>query len=152
MLSKRHSLQARYEGDQSAQPLEVLKREARLAHRSPHLQKKHLPGPDTIDWLDESGALYHHEGPYDATLSARNTCLASSPVEAVKASNEEALKATPGEKIRDALERHRPLDGVADVPSGARDFLGRRMEYEEGSDLMIEDGNYKRWPGVVRSI
>ncbi|KAH0562104.1 hypothetical protein GP486_003196 [Trichoglossum hirsutum] len=148
MISKRHSLQARYEGDQSAQPLEVPKSEASLTHRSPHLREKHLPGPDTIDWLDESGALYHHEGPYDATLLARNTCLANSPVEAVKTSNEEALKATPREKIRDALEKHRPLDGVAIVRSGDRDFSGRRMEYEEGSDLMIEEGNYKRWSGV----
>ncbi|KAH0539090.1 hypothetical protein FGG08_004328 [Glutinoglossum americanum] len=147
-LRQGHLLQARYKGDRSAEPLEVLKREARRAHRSPHLQRKHLPGPDTVDWLDESGALYHHEGPYDATLLARNTCLANSPVEAVKTSNEEALKATPREKITDALEKHRPLDGVAVVRSGARGLSGQRMEYEEGSDLMVEDGNYKRWPGV----
>ena len=92
--------------------------------------------------------LYHHEGPYDATLLARNTSLANSPVAAVKRSNEEALKATPKEKIKDALERHRPLDGVADVRSGTADFLGRRLEYEEGPDLMVEEGLHK-WSGIV---
>jgi len=109
----------------------------------------HHPGPDIVDWLDESGALYHHEGPYDATLLARNISLANSPVAAVKGSNEKALKATPREKVRDALERHRPLDGVAEVRSGATDLLGRRLEYEEGPNLMVEEGNYKRWSGVV---
>jgi Pal1 cell morphology protein len=144
-----HSVQARHRGDQGAGPLETLKREAIRAHRSPHLQRTQLPGPDTIDWLDRSGTLYHHEGPYDATLLARNISLANSPVAAVKESNEEALKATPKEKIKDALERHRPLDGVADVRSGTVDFLGRRLEYEEGPNLMIEGGKYKRWSGVV---
>ncbi|KAI9764993.1 MAG: hypothetical protein M1840_007915 [Geoglossum simile] len=147
-LQRSHSVQARYRGDQGARPLEILRREAKRAYRSPHLQRTQLPGPDMVDWLDGTGMLYHHEGPYDATLLARNTSPANSPVAAVRRSNEEALKATPREKIKDALERHRPLDGVADVRSGASDFLGRRLEYEEGPDLMVEEGKYKRWPGV----
>lgn len=28
--------------------------------------------------------------------------------------------------------------------------MGRSYDYEEGADMMIENGgNYKRWPGVV---
>ena len=77
--------------------------------------------------------------------------LINSPVEAVSGSNEEALKATPREKIKDSIERHRPLDGVASVPSGLSDRNGNTYNYEEGTDLMIE-GNYKRWPGVASSI
>lgn len=76
-------------------------------------------GPDSIDSLDNIGpGAYHHGGPYDATLLARNTSSAFSPVEAVKGSNEEALKATPTENIQDSIARHRPLDGVATVPPG----------------------------------
>ena len=96
------------------------------------------------------GGAYHHDGPYDATLLARNMSFTSSPVEAVAASNEEALKATPREKIVDSVQKHRPLDGVAIVPPGVTDREGRVYHYEEGTDMMIEDGgNYKRWPGVV---
>ena len=33
------------------------------------------------------------------------------------------------------------------------DSMGRKYEYEEGADMMIENGgNYKRWPGVVCPI
>lgn len=97
------------------------------------------------------GGAYHHEGPFDATLLAKNLSYKSSPVEAVRRTNLEALKATPREKIQDSVERHRPLDGVARVPPGMADENGRVYNYREGADLMIEDGgNYKRWPGVVR--
>lgn len=146
------SLSSRFPGDQSHRPLDMLKHDAVLANRSPHLRKKHLPGFDTIDSLDTIGGSYHHGGPFDATLLARNTSNTISPVQAVSASNLEALKATPAEKIRDSVERHRPLDGVANVPSGMPDRAGRVYNYEEGTDLMIEDGNYKRWPGVVSII
>lgn len=61
----------------------------------------------------------------------------------------EALRATPVEKIKDSVERHRPLEGVATIPPGMPDQSGHVYSYEEGADLMIEDGNYKRWPGVV---
>lgn len=146
------SLTSRFPGDQSHHPLDMLKQDAKLAHRAPHLRKRHLPGPDTIDSLDTIGGAYHHEGPFDATLLARNT-HPFSPVQAVSASNMEALKATPHEKIKDSLERHRPLDGVAVVPPGMSDRSGRIYNYEEGADLMIEDGgNYKRWPGVVSVV
>lgn len=97
----------------------MIKRDTKLANRAPHLRKKNHVGPDAIDSLDNIGpGAYHHEGPYDATLLARNTSSAFSPVEAVRASNEEALKATPKEKIQDSIEKHRPLDGVAIVPPG----------------------------------
>ncbi|KAI9877584.1 MAG: hypothetical protein M1830_003513 [Pleopsidium flavum] len=144
-----NSLTSRFPGDQSHRPLDMLKHNAKLANRAPHLRKKHLPGPDTIDSLDTIGGSYHHEGPFDATLLARNTSSPISPVQAVRASNIEALKATPREKIQDSVERHRPLDGVAIVPPGMLDRYGRTYKYEEGTDMMIEDGgNYKRWPGV----
>lgn len=132
-------------------PLDFVRRDTLLAHRSPHLRKKHQPGPDSIDKLDTVGAGYHHEGPYDATLLARNTSFTSSPVEALRGTNREALKATPDEKIQDSLRKHMPLDGTAVVPPGLPDRDGRVYSYEEGTDMMIENGgNYKRWPGLVR--
>ncbi|KAI9668967.1 MAG: hypothetical protein M1829_005195 [Trizodia sp. TS-e1964] len=144
-----NSLGERFEGDQSHRPLDMLKRDAKLANRAPHLRRKQIPGPDTIDNLDSPvGGPYHHGGPYDVTLLARNIEFMSSPVAAVKDSNNEALRATPKEYIIDAIEKHKPLDGVAVIPPGVPDRLGRTLNYEEGTDLMIEVGNYKRWPGV----
>ena len=142
-----NSLSSRFPGDQSHRPLEIIRKETKAAHRAPHLRKKYTVGPDTIDKLDVIGGRYHHDGPFDATLLARNL-FTNSPVEALSGSNEEALKATPRERIKDSIERHRPLDGVAAVPSGMTDRNGNTYDYEEGTDLMIE-GNYKRWPGVV---
>lgn len=135
-------------------PLDAIKKDNKAAHRSPHLRKKHVPAADTIDVLDKTfGFAYHHEGPYDATLLRRNLIPQYSPIEAVRGSNEEALKATPREHIRDALERHIPLTGTAVIPSGEEDHSGRRMSYEEGADLMrepdAEGGAYKRWPDMV---
>jgi len=147
------SLGQRYPGDNSNRPLDIIRKESKLANRSPHLRKKHIPGADSIDSLDASflGGPYHHGGPYDATLMARNTSYKNSPVEAVRGSNEEALRATPRENIRDALDKHVPLQGVAVIPPGMRDLSGREMRYEEGADLMREPeaggGAYKRWPG-----
>ena len=146
------SLSERFPGDQTHRPLDTIRRESKRAHRSPHLRRGHIPGPDSIDRLDIIGGTYHHEGPYDAALLARNLSHKTSPLQAVRASNEEALKATPMEKIQDSVERHRPLDGVATISPGMKDLSGRVMQYEEGSNMMIEDGgDYKRWPGVVRS-
>jgi len=102
-----------------------------------------LPGVDTIDALDTVPGLgtYHHEGPFDATLASRNLNSKFSPVAAVAESNARALEATPPEKIREALEGHRPLDGVAIVPPGERDESGRVYEYEE-NNLMEGLGKY----------
>ena len=131
----------------------MIKQDAKTAHRAPHLRKKYQVGADSIDRLDNSTGSYHHEGPFDATLLARNTSYTSSPIEAVRASNEEALKATPREMIKDSVDKHRPLDGVAMVPPGIPDRYGNTYNYEEGTDMMIENspegGAYKRWPGVV---
>jgi len=152
------SLGERYPGDISHRPLDQLRKEAKAADRSPHLKKKHMPGADSIDSLDDTavGGAYHHEGPYDATLLARNTSLQTSPVEAVRDSNAEALRATPRENIRDALEKHVPLQGTATIPPGMAGLNGRPMEYEEGADLMREPdapgGAYKRWEDVVCEI
>ena len=133
----------------------MLKKDAKAANRSPHLRKKHQPGADSIDKLDDlfpTGA-YHHEGPYDATLLARNTSHRDSPVEAVSTVNEEALKATPREMVKDSVEKHRPLDGTAMIPPGMRDRYGNKYEYEEGTDMMRannpEGGAYRRWPDMV---
>ncbi|KAF8865314.1 hypothetical protein BDZ45DRAFT_736426 [Acephala macrosclerotiorum] len=148
------SLGERYPGDMSHRPLDQLRKEAKAANRAPHLRKKHLPGADTIDSLDRSmlGGPYHHEGPYDATLLARNTSYKSSPVEAVRGTNEEAIRATPRERIKDSLDRHVPLQGTAVIPPGMAGVDGKPMEYEEGADLMREPdapgGAYKRWDHV----
>lgn len=142
----------------SHRPLEQLRKEAKAANRSPHLRKKHLPGADTIDSLDRTmfGLAYHHEGPYDATLLARNTSSKYSPVEAVRGTNEEAIRATPKEYIKDSLTKHVPLQGTAVIPPGELGFDGRPMEYEEGADLMREEdapgGAYKRWDGFVSLV
>jgi hypothetical protein len=97
--------------------------------------------------------LYHHEGPYDATLLSRNTSKNFSPIDAVRGSNAEALKATPKEHIKDALDKHVPLYGTATAPPGSRLISGEVMNYAEGADLMretdAEGGAYKRWEGVV---
>ena len=131
----------------------MIKRDAKLANRHPHLRKKHIVGSDTIDRMDTLGG-FHHDGPYDATLLARNTSHRDSPVEAVSATNEETLRATPREMIQDSVKKHRPLDGVAMVPPGMEDRYGNVYNYQEGADMMIENspegGAYKRWPGVVR--
>ena len=139
----------------SHRPLDQLRKETKAANRAPHLRKKHLPGADIIDSLDRSmlGGPYHHEGPYDATLLARNTSYKSSPVEAVRGTNEEAIRATPREKIKDSLDRHVPLQGTAVIPPGMAGVDGKPMEYEEGADLMREPdapgGAYKRWDHVA---
>lgn len=110
-----------------------------------------------IDSLDNSiFGSYHHEGPYDATLLARNTSYNSSPLAAVRDSNNEALKATPRENIQDSLTKHVPLQGTAVIPPGAVSWDGRRMDYEEGADLMREEdapgGAYKRWDFIVSCV
>ncbi|KAI0995462.1 hypothetical protein K3495_g12717 [Podosphaera aphanis] len=145
------SLGERFPGDMSHRPLEQLRKETKAAHRAPHLKKKHLPGTDTIDSLDSSafGLLYHHGGPYDATLLAPNRNQKYAPIEALKSSNDEALRATPKDYIRDALQKHMPLQGTATIPAGMRGYDGQIMLYEEGADLMREadapGGAYRRW-------
>ncbi|KAL8864041.1 MAG: hypothetical protein Q9174_007484, partial [Haloplaca sp. 1 TL-2023] len=121
------SLSARYQGDRSHRPLEIIAREQKLAHRSPHLRKNYHHGADSIDQLDISGgpSAWHHEGPFDAASLARNRQYKNSPIEAIAGSNAEALKATAEEKINDSLRKHRPLDGVALVPPGEADRNGR---------------------------
>ena len=147
-----NSLTERFPGDNSVHPLDTIKHENNVARHAPHLNKKHMPGADVVDMLDDAtGGRYHHEGPYDAAMLARNTSHESSPLAALKTTNQEALKATPNEKIQDSLRNHRPLDGVAEIPPGSTDEMGRRYNYEEGTDMMIANGgNYGRWPGVVR--
>lgn len=153
-LSRGNSLKERYPGDKSHRPLDQLRHDEKVAHRAPHLRKKNMQGADVIDRLDKASILrYHHEGPYDAASIARNRVEKYSPLAAVRDSNEEALKATPRENIIDSLQRHRPLEGVANIPPGMPDRFGRVLEYEEGADLQREPGgDYRRWPGVVSSI
>ena len=134
-------------------PLDQLAKEKATADRSKHVTKKHAVRPDTIDSLDNSGlGSYHHEGPYDATLFARNNSWKSSPVAAVASENQEALRATPHEKIVDSVQRHRPLDGVASYPPGTVDRNGQMYQYREGENMMTEEnaggGPYKRWAGL----
>lgn len=136
----------------------MLKRDHRAADRAPHL---HNPGrqqpSDPIDVLDSTGpvpgARYHHEGPFDAAMKQRNANKTLAPVEAVRDTNMEALKATPPEFVQDSLVKHVPLQGTAVVPPGMQDLSGRTMEYSEGADLMresdAEGGPYRRWEHVV---
>ncbi|KAK3111610.1 hypothetical protein LTR53_012952, partial [Teratosphaeriaceae sp. CCFEE 6253] len=146
------SLKERFPGDESHKPLDVIRRDSKKAHRSPHLNKRHLPGPDVIDRLDPAlgGRAYHHEGPYDAAALAKNTKYDKySPVAALQTTNEEALRATPRENVQDAVRKHKPLDGTAAVPPGVPDQFGRTLRYEEGEDmaqLPSDDAGYKRWP------
>ena len=150
-LTRGGSLRERYPGDLSHRPLDQIRQDTKRAHRAPHLRKKNFTGMDTIDRLDRSTFSYHHEGPYDAANLSRNRDWKHSPVAAVADSNEEALRATPRENIVDAIERHRPLEGVANIPPGMPDRFGRILDYEEGADLQREPGgDYRRWPGVVR--
>lgn len=161
-LHRAGSLSARFPGDMSHRPLEVIKKEHRQADRlpQPHSSRRHHRAPkqpsDTIDSLDVSGpvgGIYHHDGPYDATMAARNTNKHYSPLSALQDSNMEALKATPREYIQDSLQKHVPLQGTAAIPPGMRDMSGRTMAYEEGADLMREPdapgGAYKRYDFIV---
>ncbi|KAK0630047.1 hypothetical protein B0T17DRAFT_527377 [Bombardia bombarda] len=151
------SLRERYPGDMSHRPLAMIQRERRAADRAPYLHTRHHKQPsDVIDALDHSGPVpetaYHHEGPFDATMQSRNTDKKYSPVEAVKSTNMEALKATPAEYLKDSLSKHVPLQGTAVIPPGMLDMSGRPMEYQEGADMMRErdagGGAYKRWDHV----
>lgn len=109
-----------------------------------------LVNPDIIDALDDVTAYsYHHEGPYDAVRPERNRDSKHSPLDAVKESNEEALRATPRHKIIDSINSHRPLDGTAFYPPGVTDREGHTYNYEEGSNLMNDFGNFMRMPGMV---
>jgi hypothetical protein len=151
-IARSGSLHQRYPGDTSHKPLEILKKNEKAAYRAPHLRKKNFNGADLIDRLDKTGFQYHHEGPYDAASLARNKHVKHSPVAAVASSNEEALRATPRESIMNSLEKHRPLEGVANIPPGMPDRFGRVLNYEEGTDLQREGpgGDYARWADVVR--
>ncbi|KAJ9615680.1 hypothetical protein H2200_001756 [Cladophialophora chaetospira] len=149
------SLSERFPGDASHRPLDTLTKEKHAADRARHATRKHRIQPDTIDNLDNTaGGAWHHGGPYDATLFARNNTT-NSPLAALADSNAEALKATPKEKIIDSVRGHRPLDGVATFAPGNMDRNGNVYNYEEGDNMMIEGGPeggaYKRWPGVQYS-
>ncbi|EPE06698.1 protein kinase [Ophiostoma piceae UAMH 11346] len=119
------------------------------SRRKSRAPKPGRPFADIIDRLDQSGPAYHHGGPYDATLASVNVNKKKSPLEAVKESNLEALKATPREYIHDSLTKHVPLQGTAIVPPGMADWNGQIMDYKEGADLMREPdaagGAYKRY-------
>lgn len=148
------SLRKRYPGDNTDHPLAMLEHDNQAAMRSPHLKRHHIPRPDTVDQLDDAAfGQYHHEGPYDAALFVRNTSYRNSPVAATGGMTQEALKATPKDKIKDSLNDHRPLDGTSIVPPGMQDQFGDVYNYEEGADLMrdpmAEGGPYRRMPGVT---
>ncbi|KAJ5114492.1 hypothetical protein NUU61_000251 [Penicillium alfredii] len=122
-----------------------LRRRSMQQKYSRHSQLVH---PDIIDQLDNVTAFsYHHEGPYDAVCPERNLVSQSSPLEAVKESNAEALRATPRDKIVDCINSHRPLDGTAFFPPGTSDPSGQHYDYEEGSNMMNDFGNFMRMPG-----
>lgn len=135
-------------------PTEERERERRSSSNRKHRSRHSRPYTDTIDSLDRAGGVvYHHEGPYDATLAAVNSNKKKSPLEAVKHSNNEAIKATPREYIQDSLTKHVPLQGTSNIPSGMPDQNGNVLYYQEGADLMREPdapgGAYRRYDFVV---
>lgn len=151
------SLSQRFPGDNSHRPLDQIRRETKKANRSHHLRKGSIPATDEVDQLGTVlGPAFHHDGPYDATLAARNRDKRYAPVEAVKSTNAEALKATPRENVQDSLQKHVPLQGTAVIPPGMTDMSGRRMSYEEGADLQREwnagGGAYKRYADIVSCL
>lgn len=120
-------------------------------HHHHHHHRMSRVYPDVIDQLDNVGSVqYHHEGPYDAVYPERNRCSLGSPIEALKESNEETLRATPMYKIMDCIRHHRPLDGVAYYPPGTTDPQGHTYQYAEGDNMMAEiEGSFVRTPGLV---
>ncbi|KAK6336501.1 hypothetical protein TWF696_002051 [Orbilia brochopaga] len=104
---------------------------------------------DTIDQLDTSFGLFtfHHEGPYDATLSHRNRNPMKSPVQATRYGNAMALRATAPQDIENSIQFGRPLDGVALFPPGTQVANGAVLQYEE-YDVNRKDGNFRRYPGI----
>jgi hypothetical protein len=147
------SLTERFPGDESHRPLDIIRRESKKAHRSPHLRKDRHHGVDSIDQLAGIEGAYHHQGPYDVASQARNRYEKDSPIAALATSNAEALKATPRENIIDAVRHHRPLDGIAQVPPGVPDRNGEVYEYEEGTDMQRGTGDdaLRQWSGYVVS-
>ncbi|RVD82838.1 uncharacterized protein DFL_007249 [Arthrobotrys flagrans] len=113
----------------------------------PRSGAQRVPVADTIDSLDTSFGIFtfHHEGPYDATLSHRNRNPLKSPVHATRYGNAMALRATAPEDIQNSIQFGRPLDGVAAFPPGTH-VTGGVLEYEE-YDVNRKDGNFRRYPG-----
>ncbi|KAL4752117.1 hypothetical protein BDW72DRAFT_75214 [Aspergillus terricola var. indicus] len=110
-----------------------------------NVRRSQLVNPDVIDRMDTAAQFsYHHEGPYDAVYPERNRISIHSPLDALRESNEEALKATPRHMIADAIGRRRPLDGVAFYPSGYTDPEGQTYDYEEGPNLMADSCLFPR--------
>ncbi|KAL7949653.1 hypothetical protein V8C42DRAFT_341596 [Trichoderma barbatum] len=146
--NRTQSLGERFPGDMSHRPLDIIRNDTRAANRQPR-HRPRVSETDIIDALDTIGGMYHHGGPYDATLRSRNLDPRTSPVAAVQESNMEALRATPREYLIDSLRHHIPLQGTSTIPSGSLDHRGSRMSYEEGPDLMREPdapgGPYRRW-------
>ncbi|EPS44657.1 hypothetical protein H072_1355 [Dactylellina haptotyla CBS 200.50] len=132
----------RNNGPRAAPP----KRHSRTESRQKPVQR--VLAADTIDSLDTSFGLFtfHHEGPYDATLSHRNRNPHRSPVQATRYGNEMALKATAPQDIQNSLQFGRPLDAVALFPPGTQIYGGDVLEYEE-YDVNRKDGNFRRYPG-----
>lgn len=140
-------------GDPEHHPVEPRRRRDSSAQRRPrYTSSRHsqLVHPDIIDQLDDVASCYHHEGPYDAVRPERNRSTQHSPLEAVRESNEEALRATPRDKIVDCLNSHRPLDGTAFFPPGTTDRNGQTYDYEEGFNMMNDYTEFMRLPGKVR--
>lgn len=140
-------------GDESARPLDVIRKISLRAQRSPHLRKDHHHGIDSIDKLAGIEGAYHHGGPFDVVSKARNVSSRGSPAAALKSSNAEALRATPKEAIIDALRHHRPIDGVADLPPGVPDRTGRVLYYTEGHNMQRGTGEnvLGQWPAYYVS-
>ncbi|KAL4977733.1 hypothetical protein BDW66DRAFT_131606 [Aspergillus desertorum] len=120
-------------------------RRRRSRRSGQNIRRFQLVNPDVIDRMDTAvQCSYHHEGPYDVVYPERNRISINSPLDALRESNEEALKATPYHMIADAIDRHRPLDGVAFYPPGYTDREGQTYDYEEGPNMMADCSVFHR--------
>lgn len=105
-----------------------------LAHhdsntRNDDRKRGHIPN-DQIDALDNILGSYHHEGPFDATLQARQQYRA--PLDALKYTTQKAIAHTDPDSLRRSIATKTPLDGVAKVG-------GVPLKSEVGEEVDIED-------------
>ncbi|ORY80395.1 hypothetical protein BCR37DRAFT_393758 [Protomyces lactucae-debilis] len=112
-----------------SRPLDQVKSHQRHARKTSKMSGN-IP-LDDIDQLDVTGLLgYHHEGPFDATLAARQV-PGYAPLDAVQYGNNLAMRATGQSKMDEVMRGHIPLDGVASVAPGERDSTGELLDYED---------------------
>ncbi|KAK4098507.1 hypothetical protein N658DRAFT_220351 [Parathielavia hyrcaniae] len=111
-----------FPGDMSHHPLATLTREHHQADWVPH-QRRDRRLPNDVISGPFPGVTYHHGGPFDAVAMEFNANTMSAPIDAVRDSNMEALRATLAEYVKDSLTKHLPLQGTFRChPAGDANF------------------------------